>query len=79
MGQHEVTLGQFLKFYHDANYKLEAERDCKPSYGYDKEFNHINSPLFRPWDPKAWKIEMDHPVIYVSWNDAVAFLRFCAK
>ena len=80
MGQHEVTLGQFLKFYHDANYKVEAERDGKPSWGYDNEGKRlIESPLFRPWDPKAWKIEMDHPVIYVTWNDAVAFCEWLSK
>ena len=79
MGQHEVTLRQFLKFSHDAKYKIEAERDGYPNLGYDNEGRLIESNLFRPWDPKAWKIEMDHPVIYVSWNDAVAFCEWLSK
>lgn len=80
MGQYEVTLGQFLKFYHAAKYKTEIERDGKPSWGYDKEGNGpVESNLYRPWAPVAWKIEMDHPVIYVSWNDATAFCKWLSK
>ena len=73
IGQYEVTLGQFLTFYREANYKLEIERDGRPSWGYDKDQKTlIESNGFRPWAP-GWKIELDHPVVYVSWNDAVAF------
>jgi sulfatase modifying factor 1 len=78
MGQHEVKLNDFLKFYHDAKYKTEIERDGKPSWGYENG-RLIESNRFRPWDPLAWKIEMDHPVIYVSWNDAVAFCEWLSK
>ncbi len=78
MGQYEVTLGEFLKFYHDAKYKIEAERDGKPSWGYENN-KLIESNRFRPWDPVAYKIEMNHPVIYVTWNDAVAFCEWLSK
>jgi formylglycine-generating enzyme required for sulfatase activity len=78
MGQHEVTLGQFLTFYHDAKYKVEIERDGKPSWGYENN-RLIESNRFRPWAPLAWKMEMDHPVVYVSWNDSVAFCEWLSK
>ena len=73
MGQFEVTLNQFLKFYHDAKYKVDAEIDGNPSWGFDVNGKVIESQRFRPWDPVAWKIEPNHPVIYVTWDDAVAF------
>lgn len=76
MGQYEVTLNQFLKFYHDAKYKTEAELDGNPSWGFDKDGNMVESARFRPWEPIAWKIEQNHPVIYVTWNDAVAFCEW---
>jgi formylglycine-generating enzyme required for sulfatase activity len=78
MGQYEVTLGQFLVFYHDAKYKIEAERDGKPSWGYDKDGKLVESTRFRPWAP-GWEIGMDHPVVYVTWNDAVAFCNWLSK
>ena len=31
MGAYETRLKDFLKFYHAANYKTDAERDGKPS------------------------------------------------
>lgn len=78
MGQHEVRLNDFLIFYHDASYKTEIERDGKPSWGYENG-KLVESNRFRPWDPLNWKIEHDHPVIYVSWNDAVAFCDWLSK
>ena len=35
MGIHEVTLREFLVFYHDARYKTDAERDKLPSLGME--------------------------------------------
>ena len=76
MGTYEVTLGQFLKFYHDAKYKMDCETDGKPSWGYSADRKLIESTLFRPWNTLAWKAEMDHPAVYISWNDATAFCKW---
>ncbi len=79
LGQCEVTLGQFLAFYNETKYKLEIERDGKPSWGYDKDGKTlIESNAFRPWAP-GWKVEPDHPVVYVSWNDAHAFCEWLSQ
>jgi formylglycine-generating enzyme required for sulfatase activity len=77
MGQYTVTLGQFLKFYHTAHYKLDIEYDKKPSWGFS-DGKLIQSVKFRPWAP-GWKIGMNHPAVYVSWNDAVAFCDWLSK
>jgi formylglycine-generating enzyme required for sulfatase activity len=78
MGQYEVTLGQFLTFLHDSGYKIDAERDGKPMTGYGKNGELIESKAFRPW-ATGWKVESDHPVGYVSWNDAVAFCNWLSR
>ncbi len=79
MGQYEVTLNQFMKFYKDAKYKLEVELDDVPSWGYDKNGTMMESDRFRPWEPIAWKIDQNSPVIYVTWNDAVAFCEWLSE
>lgn len=76
MGTHEVTLGQFLQFYHAAKYKMDCETDGKPSWGYSADGQLIESNLFRPWNTLAWKAEMNHPAVYISWNDATAFCKW---
>jgi len=78
MGAHETTLREFLTFYHEAHYKLEAERDGKPSWGYNSEFRFVESPNFRPWQP-GWEITQDHPAVYVTWNDAAAFCKWLSQ
>ncbi len=78
LGQYTVTLGELLAFCRDAHYKLEMERDGKPSRGYNAEAKLIEATDFRPWAP-GWEIGRDHPAVYVSWNDAVAFCDWSSK
>jgi formylglycine-generating enzyme required for sulfatase activity len=78
MGAYEATLKEFLQFYHAAKYKIEAERDGKPSWGYNAAGKLIESANFRPWQP-GWVQTQDHPVNYVSWNDAVAFCNWLSR
>jgi sulfatase modifying factor 1 len=79
MGTYEVTLAQFLKFYHDAKYKMDCETDGKPSWGYSEDGQLIESTTFRPWHTRGWKAEMNHPAVYISWNDATAFCKWLSE
>ena len=79
MGQHEVTLAQFQTFREAANYQIDAETDGKPSSGYLDGINLTQSDKFRPWEPVSWKAEPDHPVVFVSWNDATAFCKWLSE
>jgi formylglycine-generating enzyme required for sulfatase activity len=78
MGQHEVTLGQFQAFVEATNYKLEVERAGKPAWGFDQTGKLVEATSFRPAAP-GWEIGKDHPVVFVSWNDAVAFTDWLSR
>lgn len=75
----EVTLGQFLKFYHDNQqaHQTDAQRDKKGGGGFRFGEGRTRGVQFVAWNT-GWNspIErhMDHPVVNVSWNDC---MRFC--
>jgi len=77
-GVHEVTVGQFRKFVTAAGYRTEAERS-----GQGRSFNLANG-LFERALNATWRntgfIQLDsHPVVVVSWNDAVAFCEWLSQ
>lgn len=80
IGRHEVTRGQFRKFVEAVDYKTECERNKLGGYGYDEATNKLSGR-----DPKyTWRFtgfeQTDgHPVVNVSWNDAVAFCDWLSK
>jgi formylglycine-generating enzyme required for sulfatase activity len=76
LGQYPVTLGEFLKFYHDADYKLEIERDRKGDFGFMSDAGKTSDK--RPWAP-GFENGDDHPAVFVSWNDAAAFCQWLSK
>jgi formylglycine-generating enzyme required for sulfatase activity len=74
LGVTEVTVGQFRRVVESASYRTEAERDGKGGYGWNEQ-----AKKFEGRDPKYnWKFTGfeqtdDHPVVNVTWNDAIAF------
>ncbi len=78
MAAHETTLHEYLVFYHAAGYRVEIERDGQPSWGYNADGMLVHSPNWRPWQP-GWNQTRDHPVVYVSWNDATAYCEWLSQ
>jgi formylglycine-generating enzyme required for sulfatase activity len=88
LGQHEVTVGQFRRFLKASGYTAESERDGTGGYGYNVNYDPAKSAwgdTFEGRDPKySWRNPGfpqtdDHPVLNVTWNDAVAMAAWLSK
>lgn len=81
IGKYEVTVGEFRQFVGATNYRTDAERNVRNVKGC------------AIWNVSAWEIKADtswrnppgfkqtdmHPVVCVSWNDAVAYTDWLSR
>lgn len=81
LGQHEVTVGQFRRFVEASGYKPESEADGTGGYGYSRDYDAEKSARGDAFEGRNQKYSWhnpgfaqgdDHPVVNVTWNDAVA-------
>ncbi|MDB5779197.1 MAG: recombination protein RecF [Polaromonas sp.] len=88
LGQHEVTVGQFRRFLQASGHVPESVADGTGGYGYNPAHGLDASgrgDLFEGRDPKySWRNpgfaqDDSHPVLNVTWNDAVAMSRWLSR
>ena len=78
MGTCHVTRGQFADFVRATEYRTDAEREGW-SYGWsDTGWGRIDGLIWRGRDGQN-RQDDDHPVVCVSWNDAVAFCQWLSR
>jgi formylglycine-generating enzyme required for sulfatase activity len=66
MDSHEITVGQFKRFLKQSGYRPEA---VKRGWDINRLWNEV----------KKWSPTDEHPVVYVSWNDATAYAKWAGK
>ena len=80
LGAHEVTVGQFRKFTESSGYKTEAEQDGTGGWGYNPEIGMCEGRRLQfNWQNPGFPQTDEHPVLNVTWNDAVAFCRWLSR
>ncbi|MEO9101684.1 MAG: formylglycine-generating enzyme family protein [Burkholderiaceae bacterium] len=88
LGQHEVTVGEFRKFLDLSGYTSESVADRTGGYGYNSAYDPAltkRGDAFEGRDPKySWANvgfaqTDDHPVLNVTWNDAVALAQWLSR
>lgn len=80
LGKFEVTVGQFRQFVEGSGYQTEAEHNDAGSYVLDASSKQVmlqkgvnwRNPGFEPPEKQSDR----HPVVNVSWNDAIAFCNW---
>jgi formylglycine-generating enzyme required for sulfatase activity len=78
-GQTEVTVGQFRKFVQATGYKTEAERGEGGS-GWNEDRNRFEAQnKSYSWKSTGFEQTDSHPVVNITWNDAVAFCNWLSK
>ena len=80
LGAHEVTVGDFEQFVAATDYRTEAERDGTGGWGYDRGLGRCigRDPRFT-WRDPGFELSPKHPVLNVSWNDAIAFCEWLTQ
>jgi len=76
MDETPVTNRQFAKFVEETGYQTEAER-LGSAWGYRNGEYSLISEL--SWRSYALPNREEHPVVLVSWNDAVAYAQWAGK
>jgi formylglycine-generating enzyme len=77
LGTYHVTRGQFRQFVKDSGYKTDAEKGKMPgANGLDPETKQFGFNKDYSWRKAGFKQTDEHPVVNVSWNDAVAFCKW---
>jgi formylglycine-generating enzyme required for sulfatase activity len=76
----EVTLGQFRKFIAKTGFKTEAERDGKGGRGATGDRNPAGTfSIDFNWRNTGFAQSDDHPVVNISWYDAIAFCEWLSS
>ena len=80
LGTYHVTRGQFRQFVADTQFKTDAEKGEKPgAYGWRPERQILGFSEKYSWRNAGFEQTDEHPVVNVSWNDAVAFCKWLSR
>jgi len=81
LGTYHVTRGQFRQFVKDSGYKTDAEKGVgsKGAFGWNAEKEKFDHNEKYSWRNAGFEQTDEHPVVNVSWNDAVAFCKWLSK
>ncbi len=78
MGQTEVTVGQFRRFVQATGYQTQAEWEGGAARHFPNN-DECRTDANTNWPNPGFAQTDDHPVVCVSWNDAVEFCNWLSR
>jgi formylglycine-generating enzyme required for sulfatase activity len=78
IGATEVTVGEFRDFVKSAGYKTTAERTGKSQY-VNYSAGSVEERAGLNWAAPAFTQEDHHPVVHVSWYDALEYCNWRSR
>ncbi len=80
LGSCHVTRGQFRQFVKKSGYTTDAEKGSNPGAGgWDPALKGISFKKDCSWKNVGFEQTDEHPVVNVSWGDAMAFCQWLSK
>jgi formylglycine-generating enzyme len=80
LGTYHVTRGQFRQFVADTAYKTDAEKGESPgASGWDPDKKKFGFNAKYSWRNAGFQQTDEHPVVNVSWNDAVEYCKWLSR
>ncbi len=76
MGVYEITVGHFQRFVDDTGYKTDAEKEGWASAPDGNSWGKVNGAN---WKNPGFSQTDTHPVVNVSWNDAISFCEWMSR
>ncbi|MBC8871441.1 MAG: SUMF1/EgtB/PvdO family nonheme iron enzyme [Planctomycetes bacterium] len=76
MSQYEVTVGQFRSFLSWGDYHPDKVEDGRNGWGLNSATGKLESGAQYTWENPGFPQTDQHPVVNVSWNDAVAYCEY---
>jgi formylglycine-generating enzyme required for sulfatase activity/serine/threonine protein kinase len=79
MGATEVTRGQFRRFVEDTGYQTEGEKNGTGGWAWNEKSTIWEQNAQWTWRNPRFEQTDEHPVVQMSWNDAVAFAQWLSR
>lgn len=76
MGKYEVTVKEFKRFIEETGYITEAEKSFNSTVLADTDWKVVFDAY---WKNPYFKQRGNHPVVCVSWSDAVRYCKWLSK